>query len=61
MFGMRFILLVQNGVALPSNLKGLCRCKYNGVISTKMGVMKLTKAFKEFRQSSDYPCNSVHG
>ena len=44
-----FILLVQKGVHLPSNLQGLYRCDYEGEKLDYEATMKLLKAFSEFR------------
>lgn len=43
-----FILLVQDGVQLPSNLQGLYRCDYQGDGLDHAATMKLLKAFNEF-------------
>lgn len=44
-----FILLVQKGVHLPSNLQGLYRCDYEGEKLDYDATMKLLKAFNEFQ------------
>jgi predicted nucleotide-binding protein len=44
----RFILLVENGVQLPSNLQGLYECRYDGESLDGFATMKLLKAFNEF-------------
>jgi len=44
-----FILLVQKGVDLPSNLQGLYRCDYEGDTLGYEATMKLLKAFNEFK------------
>jgi predicted nucleotide-binding protein len=44
-----FILLVEKGVQLPSNLQGLYECRYEGDKLDWESTMKLLKAFNEFR------------
>jgi predicted nucleotide-binding protein len=44
-----FILLVQQGIHLPSNLQGLYICWYEGDKLDYEATMKLLKAFNEFR------------
>jgi len=44
-----FILLVEQGVQLPSNLQGLYECRYEGDKLDGESTMKLLKAFNEFR------------
>lgn len=43
-----FILLVEDGVKLPSNLQGLYECRYSGNELNMPATMKLLKAFSEF-------------
>lgn len=43
-----FILLVQKGLHLPSNLQGLYRCEYEGDKLDYEATMKLLKMFNEF-------------
>ncbi|MFH2140718.1 MAG: TIR domain-containing protein [Pseudomonadota bacterium] len=45
----RFVLLVEKGVKLPSNLQGLYRCEYEGDQLDYEATMKLLKTFNEFR------------
>lgn len=45
----RFVLLVEKGVKLPSNLQGLYRCEYEGDQLDYQATMKLLKTFNEFR------------
>lgn len=45
----RFVLLVKEGVQLPSNLQGLYQCRYSGDTLDFDATMKLLKAFNEFR------------
>ena len=44
----RFVLLVEKGVKLPSNLQGLYRCEYEGDQLDYAATMKLLKTFNEF-------------
>lgn len=48
LYGRNFILLVQEGTALPSNLQGLYACYYGGDKLDYQATMKLLKAFNEF-------------
>ena len=48
LYGDRFILLVEDGVSLPSNLQGLYECRYRGSELDGPATMKLLKAFNEF-------------
>jgi len=45
-----FILVVEEGLTLPSNLQGLYECRYTGDELSSAATMKLLKAFKEFRE-----------
>ncbi len=49
LYGRQFILLVEDGVKLPSNLQGLYECRYSGDGLNMPATMKLLKAFNEFR------------
>jgi predicted nucleotide-binding protein len=44
-----FILVVEDGLTLPSNLQGLYECRYTGDELSSAATMKLLKAFREFR------------
>ena len=44
----KFVLLVEDGVVLPSNLKGLYECRYVGSELNMPATMKLLKALSEF-------------
>jgi predicted nucleotide-binding protein len=44
-----FILVVEDGLDLPSNLQGLYECRYTGDELSSSATMKLLKAFKAFR------------
>ena len=50
LFGRRFVLLVETGVTLPSNLQGLYEVRYEGTKLDHDATMKLLKAFTEFRK-----------
>lgn len=45
----RFVLLVEKGVILPSNLQGLYEVRYEGQKLDYEATMKLLKAFNEFQ------------
>lgn len=45
-----FILVVEDGLRLPSNLSGLYECRYVGDELNNAATMKLLKAFNEFRE-----------
>lgn len=49
LYGRNFILLVEDGVDLPSNLQGLYECRYSGDELNMPATMKLLKAFNEFK------------
>jgi predicted nucleotide-binding protein len=49
LYGRRFILLVERGVTLPSNLQGLYEARYDGDRLDYESTMKLLKAFNDFR------------
>jgi hypothetical protein len=49
LYGRNFILLVEEGVQLPSNLQGLYECRYSGDELNMPATMKLLKAFNEFK------------
>ena len=48
LYGATFILLVQQGVELPSNLQGLYECRYEGEELNMEATMKILKALSEF-------------
>jgi predicted nucleotide-binding protein len=48
-YGRKFILLVEKGVTLPSNLQGLYEVRYEGTKLDYEATMKLLKAFSDFR------------
>ena len=50
LYGNKFILLVEDGIRLPSNLQGLYTARYSGTELDQPATMKLLKAFKEFRE-----------
>ena|ERR1700730_9459978 len=49
LYGRQFILLVEEGVKLPSNLQGLYECRYSGNELSGEATMKLLKAFNAFQ------------
>jgi predicted nucleotide-binding protein len=49
LYGRRFVLLVEKGVTLPSNLQGLYEVRYEGSELDYEATMKLLKAFNEFQ------------
>jgi hypothetical protein len=49
LYGRRFILLVERGVTLPSNLQGLYEVRYEGEKLDGDATIKLLKAFNDFR------------
>ena len=49
LYGKRVILLVEKGVALPTNLQGLYRCEFEGDKLDYDSTMKLLKTFSQFR------------
>ena len=50
LYGRKFILLVERGATLPSNLQGLYEVRYEGNKLDYESTMKLLKAFNEFLQ-----------
>jgi predicted nucleotide-binding protein len=49
LYGKKVILLVEEGVTLPSNLQGLYRCEFAGDRLEYESTMKLLKTFSQFR------------
>lgn len=49
LYGQKFILLVEEGAVLPSNLQGLYECRYSGSELSMTATMKLLKAFNDFK------------
>ena len=49
LYGRKFILLVEKGATLPSNLQGLYEVRYEGEKLDYESTMKLLKAFSDFR------------
>jgi hypothetical protein len=49
LYGRKFILLVEKGATLPSNLQGLYEVRYEGEKLDYEATMKLLKAFNDFR------------
>ena len=48
-YGKRFILLVRDGVKLPSNLHGLYEVRYAGDILDASATIKLLEAIKDIK------------
>ena len=48
LYGDKFVLLVEEGVELPSNLQGLYEVRYSGEKLELDAAMKLLKSFNEF-------------
>jgi len=49
LYGTNFILLVEEGTQLPSNLQGLYEVRYSGTEVDAIVTLKLLRAFKEFK------------
>jgi predicted nucleotide-binding protein len=49
LYGRNFILLVEDGITLPSNLQGLYECRYTGDELSMTATMKLLKGFNDFK------------
>lgn len=49
LYGVNYILLVEEGTALPSNLRGLYEARYKGDVLDHDATMKLLRTFKEFK------------
>ncbi len=48
LYGRNFVLLVEDQVALPLNLQGLCECRYRGDELNMPAMMELLRAFAGF-------------
>ena len=48
LYGDKFVLVVEEGLDLPSNLQGLYECRYEGTDLKPSAMMKLLKALNEF-------------
>ena len=59
LFGRNFILLVEGSVTLPTNLQGLCECRYSGEELDMPATMTLFKAFNDFTRSRPSHTSSV--
>lgn len=49
LYGRNFILLVEEGTKLPSNLQGLYEVRYEGTTLDATATMRLLRAFNEFK------------
>jgi hypothetical protein len=52
LYGRNFILLVEDGVELPSNLHGLAECRYSGDGLDMAATMRLLRAFNELTEAA---------
>jgi predicted nucleotide-binding protein len=52
LYGNKFVLLVEEGLKLPSNLQGLYECRYKGDELSGGATMKLLKAFNDFKSAA---------
>lgn len=52
LYGNKFILLVEKGTTLPSNLQGLYEVRYQGAGLDYEATMSLLKAFSDFRSEA---------
>jgi hypothetical protein len=52
LYGRNFILLVEEGIELPSNLHGLAECRYSGDSLDMAATMRLLRAFNELTQAA---------
>jgi predicted nucleotide-binding protein len=60
-YGRRFVLLVREGVKLPSNLQGLYEVRYSGNTLDATSTIKLLEAIKDIKNysiPSSYPLAS---
>jgi len=51
LYDYNFILLVEEGLSLPSNLQGLYECRYQGGELNMEATMKILESFNEFKKS----------
>ena len=51
LYDYNFILLVEDGLELPSNLQGLYECRYQGDELNMDATMKILEAFNEFKKT----------
>lgn len=59
-YGRRFILLVREGVKLPSNLQGLYEVRYSGETLDAVSTIKLLEAIKDIKNYA-LPSQSLDG
>jgi hypothetical protein len=56
LYGREFVLLVEDAIELPPNLRGLCECRYSGDALNMPAMMRLLRAFGSFtRRPSGRP------
>jgi len=53
LYGDRFILLVEEGTTLPSNLQGLYEVRYAGNELGYDATMRVLKALNQFKSNAD--------
>ena len=51
LYGRRFILLVKDGVELPSNLQGLYQVRYKGEVLDGEATIKLLEAINDIKNN----------
>jgi hypothetical protein len=62
LFGRNFVLLVEEGIELPSTLHEPCACRYGGDELNMPAAMKLLRAFQEFMITrAESPIGLAHG
>lgn len=54
LYGNNFILLVEDGLKLPSNLQGLYECRYTGGELNMDATMKILESFSEFKKGGQF-------
>ena len=59
-YGRRFILLVREGVKLPSNLQGLYEVRYTGETLDAVATIKLLEAIKDIKNYT-LPTQTLNG
>ena len=60
LYGNNFVLLVEDGVKLPSNMQGLYEVRYSGETLDISAAMKVLKIFKQIRERGFSQSNSVN-
>jgi len=57
LYGRRFVLLVKDGVQLPSNLQGLCDVRYSGKLMDVDSNIRLLEAISDIQ---NHPIQDRH-